>query len=235
MLGDGLELEEEVAEETTDDGQPLEPCGSASPCGCSVTLATFRKRGPTVIRQRWSDGSPGTRDHDLQVRKKKSLPRLRLVDDEYGRMVIGIPTQTLRNVGQKRERGQAAKGTQRAAHGTPPVEVEVEARWPASPCVCAICATSERETCCPGSSDAQKCASTVVRSSVSPVLPTVSARFMSERKSNKGVTAERLRPAIPTAQPAVANTWRHGGLNESTLSVVARKTSTFRRHPCGCD
>ena len=136
MLGDGLELEEEASEEAPDDGpRPL------SPVEQRIALRMFRDT-LRDIQEAWPDseapeveldGQPGNaRIIDLQVSEEEVVAADYVIgsdEDEFGRMVIGIPTQTLRNVGQKRERvAKPPKAPKKPQMGrVMPVEVEVVA------------------------------------------------------------------------------------------------------------
>lgn len=136
MLGDDGDVEDEEDEGTSDDGpRPLSPVESR------IALRMFRD---TVrdLTEMWPekdtpeielDGVPGnSRIIDIQVSEEEVVAATFVVgseDDEYGRMVVGIPTQTLRNVGQKRDRGAGQKRVVREPQmdRVMPVEVEVVA------------------------------------------------------------------------------------------------------------
>jgi flagellar motor switch protein FliM len=136
MLGDMGAVEGEDEASDSDDGpRPL------SPVEARIALRMFRD---TIrdIREHWPesdelevvlDGQPGNaRIIDLQVSEEEVVAAtfvVGAVGEEYGRMVVGIPTQTLRSVGQKRDRNAKPQKEpkQPKMERVMPVEVEVVA------------------------------------------------------------------------------------------------------------
>jgi flagellar motor switch protein FliM len=136
MLGDAPEAEEEEVEEAVEDGpRPL------SPVEQRIALRMFRDT-LRDIQEVWPDsdapsvqldGQPGNaRIIDLQVSEEEVVTATFLIrsdGDEFGRMVVGIPTQTLRSVGQKRDRPTKPQKADKEPQMSRvmPVEVEVVA------------------------------------------------------------------------------------------------------------
>jgi len=135
MLGDDGESDDEDEEEIDDGPRPL------SPVEQRIALRMFRDVVRDIL-ETWPEadppeleleGQPGnSRIIDIQVSEEEVVAATFLVGsegDEFGRMVVGIPTQTLRNVGQKRERPTKPKRVQKEPKmdRVMPVEVEVVA------------------------------------------------------------------------------------------------------------
>ncbi len=136
MLGDDQEQPEDVEESDSGDGpRPL------SPVEQRIAFRMFRD-SVQDIKEAWPeaitpgvelDGQPGnSRIIDIQVSEEEVVTATFLVGsdgDEYGRMEVGIPTQTLRNVGQKRDRPKKPKreAKEPKMERVMPVEVEVVA------------------------------------------------------------------------------------------------------------
>jgi flagellar motor switch protein FliM len=136
MLGDGGAPEGEE-EDPPDDGGPR----PLSPVESRIVHRMFRDIIRDVVEV-WPDGSPpdvvldgqpgNSRIIDIQVSEEEVVAVTFVVGaggDEFGRMVLGIPTQTLRNVGQKKERSAQPKPVTRQPkmERVMPVEVEVVA------------------------------------------------------------------------------------------------------------
>lgn len=136
MLGDDQGADEGEEEEASDDGpRPL------SPVEQRIAHRMFKDTVRDICEM-WPeseapsvelDGQPGNaRIIDIQVSEEEVVAATFLVgaeDDEYGRMVVSIPTQTLRNVGQKRDRPRQPQRPEKVPkmERVMPVEVEVVA------------------------------------------------------------------------------------------------------------
>jgi len=137
MLGDAQEVDDEAEEPEEEDGaRPL------SPVEQRIAQRMFRDMRRDIL-EAWPmpelpeialDGQPGnSRIIDLHAGEEEVVSAAFLVgmeDDEFGKMVVGIPTHVLRSAGQPKDRG----GKKKAKPSKPPemsrvmpVEVEVVA------------------------------------------------------------------------------------------------------------
>lgn len=135
MLGDSDEVDDEEEEEEDDQPRPL------SPVELRIALRLFRDTRGDIV-DCWPEGSspevqlagmPGnSRLIDIHVADEEVVAatfQVSTEDDEFGTIVVALPTQSLRSAGQKQSpkpkpRGPAREPVMERVH---PVEVEVVA------------------------------------------------------------------------------------------------------------
>jgi len=137
MLGDDQEVEDEEDEPEEEDGtRPL------SPVEQRIAYRMFRDMQRDIL-EAWPmpeapeislDGQPGNaRIIDLHSGEEEVVSATFMVgmeDDEYGKLIVGIPTHVLRSAGQPKDRGNKKKAKPSKPpemHRVMPVEVEVVA------------------------------------------------------------------------------------------------------------